>query len=241
MSYRELNWAWSAELPMTQKFVLVALADMADERGSCYPGQERLAQMTGTSVTTVRRAVKELEALGAITRQARGVPGGGRTSDRYVLNTNRSICTVRGNRSSEEPKPVNDDTETGQIDRGTTSRTISRTTSTSSDHLDELWELWPASRRSTRKVVEKSLRAALKVAPWSVIHAAAVTHSHVWRTWPTSELQYVPMLSTWLNQERWTATAPMPRGAGRGSTLSVGHDADRLLAEQEQLAVGGVR
>lgn len=48
MSYRALNWAWEADLPMPQKFVLVALADMADEKDSCYPGQERLARMTGT-------------------------------------------------------------------------------------------------------------------------------------------------------------------------------------------------
>lgn len=119
MGYKALNWAWDSDLPSTQKFVLVALADMADEKNSCYPGQDRLAAMTGTSVSTVRRALKELESMGALTRKPRGIAGGGRTSDRYVLNTTRSICAVRANRSSDGGKPVIHDTETGHSDRGT--------------------------------------------------------------------------------------------------------------------------
>lgn len=95
-----------------------------------------------------------------------------------------------------------------------------------------LWELWPASRRSTRKVVAKSLQTALKTAPWSVIHAAAVTHSHVWRSWPAGDVRFVPLLSTWLNQERWTGAVPEAR-TGQLSTLDLGRAADALLAEPQ--------
>jgi hypothetical protein len=50
MPYTTVSWAWQAAgLTSTQKFLLVALADMADENHSCFPGQATLAEMTGTS------------------------------------------------------------------------------------------------------------------------------------------------------------------------------------------------
>lgn len=81
--------------------------------------------------------------------------------------------------------------------------------------VDRLWEMWPTARRSTRKVVERSAATAAKVASWDVILQAAGEHVRVWRTWPASDLKFVPLLSTWLNQERWTSAPPMPRSGGR--------------------------
>lgn len=102
--------------------------------------------------------------------------------------------------------------------------------------LDEkvfaLWELWPVPRRSTRKVVAKSLTTALKVSSWQLIHATAVQHSQAWRTWPDSEIRFVPLLSTWLNQERWLGAVPEPRGSGRLSALDTGAAADAILAQE---------
>lgn len=85
MSYQATAWAYELPLIGSQKFVLVALADMADESASCFPGQKRLAAMTGLSVRTVQRALEDLEAHGLITRQRRYAEGY-RTSDRYRLN-----------------------------------------------------------------------------------------------------------------------------------------------------------
>lgn len=233
MSYRALNWAWEADLPMAQKFVLVALADMADEKETCYPGQERLAKMTGTSVSTVRRAVKTLEDSGAISRQARGVAGGGRTSDRYFLNTNQPICTVRGNRSSEYPKPVNDDAETGHSDRGTPREPLEESSDPVGRLLEVLWAMWPTSRRSSRKEVLRALKAALKVADAPTLIEAVKLHTDVWATWPQSEIQYVPLLPSWLGKERWTTPAPQPRGGARLTAVDTGRAADALLAAVE--------
>lgn len=85
MSYRATHWAWEAELPTLQKFVLVALADMADEEDSCFPGRKRIAAMVGSSVRSVSRALGELEAAGFIIREQRRAADGYRTSDRYWL------------------------------------------------------------------------------------------------------------------------------------------------------------
>jgi DNA-binding MarR family transcriptional regulator len=85
MSNRALTWAFSTPLPTSPKFVLVVLADLADEADSCFPGQARIASSTGCSVSTVQRALKDLEEAGYIERVRRHREGGFRTSDRYVL------------------------------------------------------------------------------------------------------------------------------------------------------------
>lgn len=233
MSYRALNWAWEADLPMPQKFVLVALADMADEKDSCYPGQERLARMTGTSVSTVRRAVKALEDMGALTRQARGVAGGGRTSDRYALNTNRSFCTDRGNRSDEGGIPVTLTVETGHSDRGTPREPSEEPSDTVARLLEVLWMMWPTSRRSSRKEATKALKTAMKVTDAQTLIEAVKRHTDVWASWPQSEVQFIPHLPTWLNKERWTAADPQPRGAARLSPVDMGRAAAELLLVED--------
>lgn len=54
--------------PCGKKFVLFALADYADEAGSCWPSMETLATYTGQSVRAVKRHVQALEDDGFIQR-----------------------------------------------------------------------------------------------------------------------------------------------------------------------------
>lgn len=63
MSYKATNWAYDLPLMGSAKGVLVALADMADEENSCYPGQKKLGEMTGRSQKTVQRDVSVISAL----------------------------------------------------------------------------------------------------------------------------------------------------------------------------------
>ena len=86
MSYKATNWAYDLRVASPMKPVVVALAEFADEEGSCFPGQQRIADMTGLSVRTVARALVKLEALGLISRQRRVDAYGHRTSDRYRLH-----------------------------------------------------------------------------------------------------------------------------------------------------------
>lgn len=96
------------------------------------------------------------------------------------------------------------------------------------DLIDYLWTLWPSSRRSTRKVVAKKVATALKAASGEVILAAARRHAEVWASWPKADEHFVPLLSTWLHQERWTGADPQPR-AGRVGAVEAGREADALL------------
>lgn len=131
--------------------------------------------------------------------------------------------------------PVHGSTASGSAVSG---ESVTKKTISSEDHqrevlsdlLDVLWMMWPASRRSTRKVVEKSLGTALKSTDAPTLIEAVNTHTDVWSTWPPSEVQYVPLLSTWLNQERWTGAAPEPRTGRQLSPVDMGRAAAELLA-----------
>ena len=108
MSITALNWAFSADIAApAAKFILVALANYADENGYCYPSQARLARDTGMSERSVRRHLSQLEredqqgnyAYGRkwIERRDRRRQNGSRTSDAFTLNwgsSNRPDCPV---------------------------------------------------------------------------------------------------------------------------------------------------
>ena len=125
MSNKALHWAWNLDLKTTDKFVLVALADMADESHSCFPGQQTLAQMVGASETTVRRSISRLSEMGLLTREERRNKSGYKTSDRYFLQLDVTANSHRSNRpvgadltgQSVPTSPVIHDDLTGQSDR----------------------------------------------------------------------------------------------------------------------------
>ncbi len=104
--------------------------------------------------------------------------------------------------------------------------------------LDELWKMWPAARRSTRKVVEKSLRTALKSVDAQTLRTAVEQHSRVWSSWPSSDVQYVPLLSTWLNQERWAAAPPLPRAGGQSFARQAQSNSLALFEHYKNQEVG---
>lgn len=95
--------------------------------------------------------------------------------------------------------------------------------------LQVLWMMWPTSRRSTKKVVEQSLKTALKSADAPTLIETAKQHVDVWASWPPADVKFVPLLSTWLNQERWTGALPESRGAARLSPVDMGRAAAELL------------
>jgi hypothetical protein len=86
MSWETLAWAKAQRTgSVGRKAVLMALAEYADERHSCFPSQETLAHDTEQSTKTVWRHLQWLEDNSLITRERRTAEGGHRTADRYVL------------------------------------------------------------------------------------------------------------------------------------------------------------
>jgi DNA-binding Lrp family transcriptional regulator len=97
MSNEALNWAWRQTLKTGPKFVLVALADYADERHSCFPSFKKIEERTGYDQRTIGRHVKSLEDAGLLQRQQRRYDDGRKAGFRFFLSvdaSNPSDCPV---------------------------------------------------------------------------------------------------------------------------------------------------
>lgn len=75
MSFEAVGFAFAQRLPATQKWLLVCLADLADEWGdSIFASLEELTARTSLSRATLQRAFRELLASGILERVARSSP-----------------------------------------------------------------------------------------------------------------------------------------------------------------------
>jgi len=87
MNALALQWALDQRQgSASERFVLAIIASRADRAGTCWPGVHFLAEATGLSPRTVRRAVQALEVLGLLVVEARQTGNGRSTSNRYRLS-----------------------------------------------------------------------------------------------------------------------------------------------------------
>jgi hypothetical protein len=72
-----LNLAWKVDgLTSAEKFVLVALADRADEAGICWPSLADIARRCCVSERHARTILRSIEAAGHVSTQRSAGPGG---------------------------------------------------------------------------------------------------------------------------------------------------------------------
>lgn len=78
---------WEFDLPLTDKLILLAFADHADDFGHCFPRYELIAWKCGVSRDTVKRAVARFRASGLLIVLR---PGAGRGhAPRYRIQLER--------------------------------------------------------------------------------------------------------------------------------------------------------
>lgn len=76
---------YEAELPHRAVAVYLYLKDRADKEGTCYPAIGTIARELHLSVSTVKRAVNDLEREGFIRKKQRWRENGGRSSLLYEI------------------------------------------------------------------------------------------------------------------------------------------------------------
>lgn len=69
MSVRVMTAVWELPLPDSEKIVLLALADCANDEGHCWPSMATLARKCSKSDRTVQAAIKSLVDSGHLTRR----------------------------------------------------------------------------------------------------------------------------------------------------------------------------
>lgn len=85
-----MNWAWEQKLEPSTKLVLLALADIADDTGRCWPSVATLSEKVHASERNVRRILKKLRSKSDGQRQLvcvdeRRRSNGSQRSNMYVL------------------------------------------------------------------------------------------------------------------------------------------------------------
>ena len=95
MSYKILTPAWDACLPVSQKIILISLADQANDHGYCWPSVATLERRTGLSTRAIYKNLADLEQAGHITRKHRSGH-----STIYVVHPN-----TNAHNSSHTPAP----------------------------------------------------------------------------------------------------------------------------------------
>lgn len=80
-----MNWVWRQNLPSTVKLVLLALADVADDEGICWPSVATIAVKASVTTRTVRRAMETLINHQLLTAETRHRSDGSCSSNRYRL------------------------------------------------------------------------------------------------------------------------------------------------------------
>ena len=87
MSWSALAWATDSDVGSSAaKFILILLANKADENYSCYQSIRTLMAESNAGRSTVLRALKDLETRGFISCRPQFHDSGARRSTRYYLN-----------------------------------------------------------------------------------------------------------------------------------------------------------
>lgn len=77
MSVIAIAWAWKQQIDPTDKFILIALSDHAnDEDYTCWPSLSHLQKKTGYSRPTIWKSIDRLINIGAVSRVAGGSKSG---------------------------------------------------------------------------------------------------------------------------------------------------------------------
>lgn len=119
VSVRIMTQVWEIRLPDSEKLVLLALADCANDEGQCWPSMATLAKKCSKSDRTVQASIKALVAAGHLTRME--VLGKG---CRYVVHPTPEAASPPKRLPPEKASPPKGTTPTPEAASDKPSRTI---------------------------------------------------------------------------------------------------------------------
>lgn len=248
MSVKATSWVWQSasaqSLSGNRMVVMLALADIADDDGNVIYAkpdqrtQTALAEKCRVSRATLQRVLKSLEDDGLLVVHRSDF----RTTNSYEIAMHQNEASgnqrPQNEASDASPSEASDASTVMHIEQVSRSETNTPLPPKGGDTIplfdepkkntpfdelfEEVWNMFPSYRRGTKKVARRALSAAVKVEAPEQIVSVLQAHCDDWATWPVQDHQFVPMLSTWLNQERWTSEPPGKRGsAGQAAPQAV--------------------
>ena len=206
-----------------EKLVLIALADMADDDGICWPAMKKVAKKSLCSKRTAQRAIGRFEDMQILSKTERPKEQKRNDSNLYQLDFMALIHMTNSVLKGDTVSPTGrqGDTQVGDtvtpetINKEPTNRTYQEpitgtgaASAAASETAGELFEqfraAYPASRRKTEvKQAKTQFTAALKKvdSPQVLIDAAAAYAN--WCQVQGTEPRYIKGMWRWLRDERW--------------------------------------
>lgn len=190
----------------SEKLLLLALANYADERMQCWPSQRRLAEDTCLTDRTVRALLTELEDRGFLSRERRERDDGSRATDRITLHFHGIVPASSDAQISGGAEIISGGVRKqlpggAEMVSGLTTFEPSIETPTEPQRaaeppgFAEWWEAYP--RKTAKGAARSAYRSALKKAKPEVLLASLAAARF------SQEAKFIPHPATWLNQERW--------------------------------------
>lgn len=256
MSVEAMAWAFQQEgLPTCPKFVLVALANRANEDGYCWPGLEDLERRTGLTDRAIQKALKLMVERHLLTICPRFHSNGRQTSNLYRLclpsnpgGRGEPGSTHRGDEVRGMGEPRSDQRRNqvrgmGEPRSGKSSSEQSVEPSTEEESPpapliggslvvlgvgdDDFRRFWDAYPRKVGNKAAWKAWTKARDRPRVEVLLAAIQSAKQSERWRGG---YIPNPSTWLIQGRWADTLE----------ISETKRAPRTLVELIAQTVGGV-
>jgi len=217
MSYPAMAWARTIKTgSATNKSVLLAVANYANEDGVCWPSQERLAEDTELSRRSIVRALDDLEAAGHITRERRHRSDGSRKTDLITLR----LCDTKApsKNTQSDTAPIQGDTVSKPKCHNVTAEpfiepTIEPSSISSDDEFEEFWAAYPKRPNNPKKPAKLKYMAARKRGvPHDVIMAGVNAYAQIRAN---EDPKFTKLAETWLNKECWQDDYTLDGGTSR--------------------------
>lgn len=202
MSVRASAWAWEQKIPSTAKFVLVALADNADDDGVCWPGQKFVADKTSFGRQTVNKTIAALENLKliAVVRRFDALGRPRASIYRLCMKEGGNVADDdRDSRLKRQGYVADDDIEPSD-------RSVSRTILIA---FDEFYTAYP--HKQARPDAFKAWRQ-LNPSPNLALEITA----DVKVRFKDKEVGFIPYPATYLRKRRWEDPFDLPLINGHG-------------------------
>jgi len=191
------------------KLIYSVLADRQGNNGYCWPGMRTLAKDVGMSKGAAQRAITSLEKAGLIVIR-RSVKGGGSEYSMIESVPETGTDTTRPSVPEMEPdrtrfEPTVPETSTKPYPK----RVLNQTKESDSvnqtkepDAFDVFWKAYPGKKGGGKEKLRKKWKLD-KLDSKAEHVMAVVAAKKQTEQWTKDNGQYIPMLSTFLNQQRW--------------------------------------
>lgn len=230
-----MSEVWLTKLPLTEKMVLLVIADHASDDGTeAWPSQVTIGNKASVSVRTVQRSVNSLVAKGFI-HMAKGAGGSincreDRRPHKYTIN----LAVLRGDAQTTRKRRGDDNDLDGATFTPTTGR-LSRPMNLPKEPpketpFDLFWKTYPlkVSKGAARKAWDKVIA---ETDPETII-AGALKYAED----PNRHPSFTAYPATWLNAERWGDEALPPLDVSPEQKRAQELESARLKSERERQA-----